>query len=146
MAILENVFERFTSPGHHASRRSWRKPPTPFREIACGQQSLLPQGGKVGRVVLEAGHAGPCYTIRKSVGRPITKVHVTLGERQGRVEGPLWFILLYALRITQAQRKRSQQQRVIAVDSRAETTTRLDLSDLCFVDDLVSLLIFWRKS
>ena len=24
--------------------------------------------------------------------------------------------------------------------------SRLDLSDLCFVDDLVSLLIFWRKS
>ena len=24
--------------------------------------------------------------------------------------------------------------------------SRLDLSDLCFVDDLVNLLIFWRKS
>ena len=26
------------------------------------------------------------------------------------------------------------------------TVSRLDLSDLCYVDDLVSLLIFWRKS
>ena len=43
-------------------------------------------------------------------------------------------------------RQRPQHQRVIAVDSRAETPTRLDLSDLCFVDDLSSLLIFWRKS
>ena len=24
--------------------------------------------------------------------------------------------------------------------------SKLDLSDLCFADDLVSLLIFWRKS
>ena len=29
---------------------------------------------------------------------------------------------------------------------RGNTLNRLDLSDLCFVDDLVSLLIFWRKS
>ena len=60
--------------------------------------------------------------------------------RQGRVEGPLCFILLYALSATHAQLKRPQHQRVIAVDSRAETTTWLDLSDLCFVDDVVGLL------
>ena len=56
------------------------------------------------------------------------------------------FILLYAHSITQAQRKRPQHQSVIAVDSRAETTTRLDLSDHCFVDDLVSLLFLVAKS
>ena len=33
----------------------------------------------------------------------------------------------------------------MAMASRAETTTRLDLSDLCFVDDLVSFLMFLAK-
>ena len=69
-----------------------------------------------------------------------------MGVREGSVEGPLCFVLLYALSVTQAQRKRPLHQRVIAVVSRADTTARLDLSDLCFVDDLVSLLIIWRKS
>ena len=62
-------------------------------------------------------------------------------------EGPLCFILLYALSITQAPaKKRPQQQRVNAVVQRGNTVSRLDLSDLCFVDNLVSLLISWRKS
>ena len=65
---------------------------------------------------------------------------------QCSVEGPSRFNLLYPISITQAQRKRPQHQRVVAVDTRAETTTRLDLSHLCFVDNLLSLLIFWRKS
>ena len=81
-----------------------------------------------------------------SLGRLVTKVHVTMGIRQGSVEGPLCFILLYALSITQAQKKRPQHQRVIAVVPRGNTVSRLDLSDLCFVDHLVSLLMFWRKS
>ena len=38
-------------------------------------------------VVLEAGHAATCCIIRNSVGRPITKVHVMQGVRQGSVEG-----------------------------------------------------------
>ena len=97
-------------------------------------------------MALEAGHAGTCYIIRNSLGRPVTKVHVTMGVRQGSVEGPLCFILLCALSITQARKKRPQQQRVIAVVPRGKTVSRLDLSDLCFVGDLVSLLTFWRKS
>ena len=96
--------------------------------------------------VLEAGHEGTCYIIRNSLGRPVTRVHVTLGVRQGSVEGPLCFILLYALSITQARQKRPQQQTLIAVVQRGNTVSRLDLSALCFVDDLVSLLIFWKKS
>ena len=46
--------------------------------------------------------------------------------------------------ITQAPQKRPQQQRVNAVVQRGNTVSRLDLSEL-FVDDLVLLLIFWRK-
>ena len=75
----------------------------------------------------------------------MTKVHVTMGMRHGSVEGPLCFILLHAFSITEAQRQRPQHHRVIAVDSRAGTTTRLDLSRP-LLGDLVSLLIFWRKS
>ena len=56
-------------------------------------------------VVLEAGHAGTRYIIRNSLGRLVTKVHVTMEVRQGRVESPLCFILLHALSITQAQKK-----------------------------------------
>ena len=69
-----------------------------------------------------------------------------MGVRQGSVEGPLCFILLYALSITHAMEKKPQHQRVIAVVPRGNTVSRLDLSDLCFADDSVSLLIFWRKS
>ena len=133
VAILERVFERFTCSGHQSSRscllagfsfdlekafdtiprdRLW-----PAVASAANMKGLL--------FVLEAGDAGTCY-IRNSSGRLVTKVHVTRGVRQGSVEGPLCFILLYALSITHAQGKRPQQQRVIAVDSRAETTTRLD--------------------
>ena len=39
-----------------------------------------------------------------------------------------------------------RHQRVIAVVPRGNTVSRLDLSDLCCVDDLVCLVIFWRKS
>ena len=53
-------------------------------------------------VVLEAGHAGTCY-----ITRPVTKVHVTMGVRQGSVKCLLCFILLYALSITQARKKTS---------------------------------------
>ena len=41
--------------------------------------------------------------------------------------------------------ERPHRQRVIAVVPRGNTVSRLDLSDLCSVDDLVSLLIFWRR-
>ena len=74
-------------------------------------------------VVLEAGHAGTCYIIRNSLGRPVTKHHVTMGVRQGSVEGPLCFILLCALSITQAQKNRPQHQRVIAVVPRRNTVS-----------------------
>ena len=67
-------------------------------------------------VVLEAGHAGTCYIIRNSLRRLVTKVHVTMGVRQGSVEGPLCFIL------------------------------RTGNTVSCFVDDMVTLLILWRKS
>ena len=153
--ILENVFERFTNSNHQASRRScllagflfdlekaFDTIPRDRLWAAVSEAAKL----KGLSVVLEAGHEGTCYTIRNSLGRPVTKGHVTLGVRQGSVEGPLCFILLYALSITQARQKRPQQQRVIAVVQRGNTVSRLDLSDLCFVDDLVSLLIFWRKS
>ena len=93
-------------------------------------------------VVLEAGHAGTCYIISTQP----RKAHVTMGVPQESVDGPLCFILLYALSITQAQKKLTQQQRVIAVVPRGNTVSRLELSDLCFVNDLVGLLIFWRKS
>ena len=149
VAILENVFERFTNPGHQASRRSFLLAgflfdlqkafdtiPRDRLWSAVSSASNL----KALSVVLDAGHAGTCCIIRNRNGRPVTKVHVTRGVRQGSVEGPLCFILLYGLSITQAQRKRPQHQRVITVDSRAETTTRLDLSDFCLVDDLVSPL------
>ena len=43
------------------------------------------------------------------------------------------------------EKKRPQHQRVIAVVPRRNTVSRLDLSDLCFVDDLVSLLIFLKE-
>ena len=60
-------------------------------------------------VVLEAGHAGTCY-IQSSFGRLVTKVHVTMGVRQGSVVGPLCFILLYALSITQTQKNTSASE------------------------------------
>ena len=53
-------------------------------------------------VVLEAGHAGRCYIISKQP----QKAHVTMGVRQESVDGPLCCILLYALSITQAQKKK----------------------------------------
>ena len=133
-AILENVFERFTNSNHQASRRT------------CFLASFLFDLGKafdtVPRdrlwaavsdaaklkglsVVLEAGHEGTCYVIRNSLGRPVTNVHVTLGVRQGSVEAPLCFILLYALSITQAWQRRPQQQRVIAVVQRGNACEQI---------------------
>ena len=99
---------------------------------------------KVERAV-SGSHAGTCYIIRTSLGMFVTKVHVPMGVRQGSVEGPLCFILQYALSITQAQNKFSVRDS-LRWFSRGNTVNRLDLSDLCFVDDLVSLLIFWSKS
>ena len=119
---------------------------TPFRGTACGQQSQMPQKLKGLSVVLEASHAGTCCIIRTSLGRPVTKVHVTMGVPQGSVEGPLCVILLYALSITQAQKKYLSIRESLRWVPRGNTVSRLDLSDLCFVDDLVSPLIFWRKS
>ena len=153
-AILENVFERCTSPGHQACRRSCllagflfdlekALDTVPRDRLRAAVASTAKLKGL--SVVLEAGHAGTCYVIRSCLKRPISKVHVTLGVRQGSVESPLCSILLYALSTTQAKRKRPQHQTVMAMGSRAETTTRLDLSDLCFVDDRVSFLISLAK-
>ena len=96
------VFERFTSPGHQASRRScllagflfdlekaFDTMPRDRLWTAVASAAEL----KGLSVVLEAGHAGTCYIIRNSLGRPITKVHVTLEVRHCSVEGPLCFIL-----------------------------------------------------
>ena len=96
-------------------------------------------------MVLEAGHAGTCYIIRSSIGRPVTKVHVTMGVRQGSVEGH--YVSFFCMpSASRKPRKIPQHQRVIAVVPRGNPVSRLDLSDLCIVDDLVSLLIVWRKS
>ena len=129
VAILQNVLERFTNSNHQASRRSsllagflfdlekaFDTNPRDRLWAAVSDAAKL----KGLSVVLKAGHAGTRYIIRNSLGRPVTKVHVTMGVRQGSVEGPLCFILLYALSITQARQKRPQQQRVIAVVKRGE--------------------------
>ena len=96
--------------------------------------------------MLEAGHAGTCYIIRCSLGRLVAKVHVTMEVRQGSVEGPLCFTSSVRSQHHASPEKNPQQQRVTAEVPRGNTVSRLDLSDLCFVDDLESLLIFWRKS
>ena len=113
MAIPENVFERFTNSNHQASRRSCLHAGFLFdlektfdtiprdRSWAAVSNAAKLKGLSV---KLEAGHAGTCYTIRNSLGRPVTKVHVTMGVRQGSVEGPLCFVLLYAPQ-HQAQKK-----------------------------------------
>ena len=149
VAILENVFDRFTNTNHQASRRSCLLAGFLFDlEKAFDvipRARLWAAVSDAAKLLQEAGRAGTCYIIGNSLGRPVTKVHVTMGVRLGSVEGPLCFILLYALSITQAQRKRPQNQRVSVVVTRGNTVSRLDLSDLCFVDDLASLLIFLEE-
>ena len=101
VAILEHVFERFTSPSNQASRRSCLLAgclidlkeafdTIPRDRLWAAVASVAKLKGL--SLVLETGHAGTCYIIRNSLGRPITKVHV-----KGSVEDPLCFVLLYAL-------------------------------------------------
>ena len=114
IAILENVFERFTNSNHQASRRSCllagflfdlekEFDTIPMDRLWAAVSDAAKLKGL--SVFLEAGHAGTCYIVRNSLGRPVTKVHATMGARQGSVEGPLFFILLNALSITHAQKK-----------------------------------------
>ena len=116
VAILENVFERFTNSNHKASRRScllagflfdleraFDTTPRDRPWAAVSDAAKL----KGLSVILEAVHAGTCHIIRNSLGRPVTKVHVTMGVRQGSVEGPLCFILLYALSITHSSTEKT---------------------------------------
>ena len=95
VAILENVFERFTSPGHQACRRRCLLAgflfdlekaidTVPRDRLRAAVASAAKFKGL--SVVLEARHAGTCHVIRKCFGRPISKVHVTLGVRQGSVQ------------------------------------------------------------
>ena len=91
VSILENVFERFTSPGHQACRRSCLLAgflfdveafdTVPRDRLRAAVASTVKLKGL--SVVLEAGHTVTCYVIRSCLGRPISKVHVTLGVRRG---------------------------------------------------------------
>ena len=83
-------------------------------------------------MVLEPGLAGICYIIRKCLRRPVTSTARCAS--------------FFCTPSASPKLSERDPARVIVVDTREETTTRLDLSDLCFVDDLVSLFIFWRKS
>ena len=114
IAIPENVFERFTNSNHQACRRSCLLAgflfdlEKAFDTIPRDRLwAAVPEAAKLRglSVVLEAGHVGTCYIVRNSLGRLVTKVPVTMGVRQGSVEGPLCFILLFAFNITQAQKK-----------------------------------------
>ena len=116
IVIPENVFERFTNSNHQANRRSCLLASFLFdleRAFDTIPRDRLWAAGsdaaklKKMSVILEAGHASTCYIVRNSLGKPVTKAHVTMGVRQGSVEGPLCFILLYALSITQAQKKKT---------------------------------------
>ena len=87
VAILENVRERFTSPAHQISRRSCLLSgflfdlEKVFRTLPRdGLWTAVAWAAKLEglSVVLEVGHAGTCNIIRNSLGRPISKVHVTL--------------------------------------------------------------------
>ena len=95
IVILENVFERFTNSNHQASRRScllagslldlekaFDTIPRDRLWAAVSDAAKL----KGLSVVLEAGHAGTCSIIRNSLGRLVTKVHVTMAVRQGSEE------------------------------------------------------------
>ena len=84
------------------------KPPqlSPCRVFVRPGESIRrhPEGSTVGRCLTcreaertVSGAGG--RSRRHSLGRPVTKVHVTMGVRQGSVEGLLCFILLYALSI-----------------------------------------------
>ena len=108
VAILENVFERFTSPGHQTSRRSCLLAGFLFDSEKAFD--TMPRD-RLWSAVASAAN------LKRFVGCTVTLARATsfatvsnfrlpkFMSRQGSVEGPLCFILLRALSITRSSKR-----------------------------------------
>eukprot|EP00973_Karenia_brevis_P046958 6515425-Karenia_brevis.AAC.1 len=102
---------------------------------------------------MEELHDGTCYLLLDSAsGEIVRKILVRKGVRQGSCEGPLLFVVLYDVVMRELEAKRGHQKITAAYDSylgrfngdstHAEVKHEETVSDIVFMDDLISLLVF----
>ena len=95
-------------------------------------------------------HDGTCYLIKDKSGNIRKRVWVNQGVRQGSVEGPILFICLYDIIMESVRiRRENEGFEEARAHPRAEVFTcgdqrTLNVGEVAFVDDLISLLLFDR--
>ena len=94
-------------------------------------------------------HDGTCYLLKNARGDIRRRLWIRQGVRQGSIEGPLVFICLYDVILMNLGKRRPDGKKLAARMKRPlfarQRDDELEVGDIAFVDDLISMIEFEEK-